>query len=279
MSSILLLTTSPQEAAELQGHADSIGARVRYVSSASAAREWLAMQAFEALLVDARLFETEENSKIVDLGWKYNPLMRVIIYHASEWNDELLRLYYLGAQVFLEPYDAEEVAGVLKTLPKSTSLISPGRVLVVEDLDAARDIIATYVQALGYTDVSTAHSVDNALQQLRSNPAAYFCIITDLNMPHRNGVELIQEVRSDAALDHLPIIVLTANASADNLIACIREGATGFLVKPMKKKQLNQELEKAKRISARFESPRLCAPDNLDALQQALIERGGLIDS
>jgi CheY-like chemotaxis protein len=89
-------------------------------------------------------------------------------------------------------------------------------------------------------------------------------------MPHESGIDLIRLLRRDTRVCHLPVLVLTAYATGENLLECIKAGATGFVVKPPHKKTFRRELEKARRIFVTRQSPRLCSPEEAHLLEEAL---------
>jgi CheY-like chemotaxis protein len=101
-------------------------------------------------------------------------------------------------------------------------------------------------------------------------------VITDLNMPNEGGVQLIEQVRADPRLSHLPIVVLTAHGTVDNLRASVVAGASGVLIKPPKKKVLAAELQKTERMLFNKQDPRLCYPNEFAELEDALVTRLGI---
>ena len=100
-------------------------------------------------------------------------------------------------------------------------------------------------------------------------------ILMDLKMPRMNGIALIQDVRSDPAIKLVPVVVLTAEPTAEHLLACVRAGATGFLAKPPRKDELKRELGKAQRIRLFRQSPVLLGGDSAERLEAALKRIGG----
>lgn len=104
------------------------------------------------------------------------------------------------------------------------------RVLVVDDNDAFRNLMATHLQRRGY-DVDSAVDGLDALNVIRSR-GPFAVMVTDLMMPNLSGLELIREVRQ---LDeNLQIVVITAAATLETAIAAMRaEGAYDYLLKPL----------------------------------------------
>lgn len=58
-------------------------------------------------------------------------------------------------------------------------------------------------------------------------------ILLDLNMPGKGGREVIAELKGDATLRHIPVIVLTTSSNEDDIVACYDLGASSYIVKPV----------------------------------------------
>lgn len=63
-------------------------------------------------------------------------------------------------------------------------------------------------------------------------------IITDLNTPFLNGLELIKQVKASGFFNSIPVIILTGDHSSDNRIKCLSEGADDYVLKPFNPKEL-----------------------------------------
>jgi two-component system phosphate regulon sensor histidine kinase PhoR len=104
------------------------------------------------------------------------------------------------------------------------------RVLVVDDNDAFRSLMATHLQRRGY-NVENAHDGLDALQVIKAK-GPFAVMVTDLMMPNMSGLELIREARK---LDEqLQVVVITAAATLETAISAMRaEGAYDYLLKPL----------------------------------------------
>ncbi len=278
MASILLLTADPAVVDGISAMLDPHRFRLRNVSSPSAAREWLAMQGFDVLLVDARFGELIP-LEILSFAWKHHAMLTGCIIDLLHDFAERWTAQAMGAHTFSGPQALIDAAGFIKSLPELVSAPSAGggsAVLVVEDIDSPRDIIRAYIEALGYTQVDGAASAEEALRILHDNPTLYFCIVADILMPCVSGIELIRRIRADAdqTISSMPVIVLTAVPTTENLIAALHAGVSGFLVKPPKKMALKIELEKAKRIVLTKRSPRLCQEKDAQIVEASLRKLG-----
>ncbi|MDX2104245.1 MAG: response regulator [Alphaproteobacteria bacterium] len=103
------------------------------------------------------------------------------------------------------------------------------RVLTVDDSKTMRDMVVFTLRQGGYDTVEACDGSD-ALRHLASG--RFDCVITDLNMPVMDGIELVRSVRSDATHRGVPILMLTTESDTTKKDAGRAAGATGWLVKP-----------------------------------------------
>jgi two-component system chemotaxis response regulator CheY len=118
------------------------------------------------------------------------------------------------------------------------------KILVVDDMAAMRKILKTLLGQLGYKNVDEAEDGKQALEILKQNPNKYGLVITDWNMPNMTGIELVQAIRSDEQLKHLPILMVTAEAKKENVLMAIKAGVNNYIVKPFTAETLKEKLEK-----------------------------------
>jgi len=114
--------------------------------------------------------------------------------------------------------------------------------LVVDDFSTMRRIIRNLLKELGFANVEEAEDGAAALQKLRSGK--YDFVVSDWNMPNMTGLELLQKIRSDPNLKHLPVLMVTAEAKKENIIAAAQAGASGYIVKPFTAATLEEKLHK-----------------------------------
>jgi len=109
-------------------------------------------------------------------------------------------------------------------------------VLVVDDSETVRQVLQLTLSNAGF-DVIEAEDGDDALEKLASAPAVDM-LITDLNMPNMEGLELIRRIRDDGTHRFTPIVMLTTESSEQKKRAGREAGASGWIVKPFKPEQL-----------------------------------------
>jgi two-component system chemotaxis response regulator CheY len=114
--------------------------------------------------------------------------------------------------------------------------------LVVDDFSTMRRIVRNLLKELGYTNVDEAEDGAMALAKLRGEQ--YDFVISDWNMPVMDGLEMLKRIRADASLAKLPVLMVTAEAKKENIIAAAQAGANGYVVKPFTAATLDEKLAK-----------------------------------
>ena len=114
--------------------------------------------------------------------------------------------------------------------------------LVVDDFSTMRRIVRNLLKELGFTNVDEAGEGAIALQKLQSGGFEF--VVTDWNMPNMDGLTLLQSIRATPNLKHLPVLMITAEAKKENIIAAAQSGASGYIVKPFTAGTLSEKLNK-----------------------------------
>jgi len=115
------------------------------------------------------------------------------------------------------------------------------RIMTVEDSTSLREMVSFTLKDAGY-DVVEAEDGKEALAMLFGSNVDM--VITDLNMPNMNGIELTMTLRADPAFKFLPVVFLTTESQMQKKQEAKAAGATGWVVKPFKPNQLLQVVKK-----------------------------------
>lgn|SRR5690554_3626261 len=115
-------------------------------------------------------------------------------------------------------------------------------ILVVDDFPTMRRIVRSLLKELGFTNVEEAEDGQDALNKLRAGGFQF--VVSDWNMPNLDGLEMLKQIRADAALKDLPVLMVTAEAKKENIIAAAQAGASGYVVKPFTAATLEEKLNK-----------------------------------
>lgn len=116
------------------------------------------------------------------------------------------------------------------------------KILIVDDFSTMRRIIKNLLRDLGFTNTAEADDGLTALPMLRGGDFDF--LVTDWNMPGMTGIDLLREVRSDAKLSSLPVLMVTAEAKRDQIIEAAQAGVNGYVVKPFTAAALKEKIEK-----------------------------------
>lgn len=116
------------------------------------------------------------------------------------------------------------------------------RILVVDDFPTMRRIVRSLLKELGYNNVDEAEDGQDALTRLRAGGFQF--VVSDWNMPNLDGLEMLRQIRADGALKALPVLMVTAEARKENIIAAAQAGANGYVVKPFTAATLEEKLNK-----------------------------------
>jgi two-component system, chemotaxis family, chemotaxis protein CheY len=103
-------------------------------------------------------------------------------------------------------------------------------VLIVDDYKTMLRIVKNLLNQIGFTSVDEAEDGSAALAKIRQKE--YGLIISDWNMAPMTGLQLLQEVRADAKLKHIPFIMVTAESKTENVVAAKQAGVNNYIVKP-----------------------------------------------
>ncbi|MHB0984572.1 MAG: chemotaxis response regulator CheY [Sulfuricella sp.] len=114
--------------------------------------------------------------------------------------------------------------------------------LIVDDFSTMRRILRNLLKELEFTNADEAEDGVVALSKLRNGKFDF--VVSDWNMPNMTGLELLRNIRADAMLKHLPVLMVTAEAKKENIIEAAKAGASGYVVKPFTAAVLEEKLNK-----------------------------------
>jgi sigma-B regulation protein RsbU (phosphoserine phosphatase) len=139
-----------------------------------------------------------------------------------------------------------------------------GRALVVDDVEANREVLSRRLERFGHTWVAAKNGVE-ALAVLAAEGHAIDVVLLDVMMPEMDGMEVLRRVKADETLRHIPVIMISADTDIDRVVECLELGATDYLTKPF-----NPVILRA-RVNASVETHRLHQREQafLQALQDS----------
>lgn len=114
------------------------------------------------------------------------------------------------------------------------------RFLIVDDFSTMRRIVRNLLKEIGFTDTDEAEDGVAALNKLRNGRFDF--VVSDINMPNMNGFQLLAQIKQDEKLKHIPVLMVTAEARKEDIVAAAQGGAAGYIVKPFTKATLEEKV-------------------------------------
>ena len=116
------------------------------------------------------------------------------------------------------------------------------KILVVDDFSTIRRIIKNLLKDLGFANIQEADDGSTALPMLQQGDFDF--VVTDWNMPGMQGIDLLRAIRADASLKHIPVLMVTAEAKKEQIVAAAQAGVNGYVIKPFTAATLKEKLAK-----------------------------------
>ena len=134
----------------------------------------------------------------------------------------------------------------------------PPRILVVDDNETNRDILVTRLEAHGYQTLQAADGEEALRGVAQHHPDV---VLLDVMMPNLDGVEACRRLKSDRAVAFTPVILVTAKAATQDIVAGLDAGADEYLTKPVDQAALVARVRSALRIKSLHEQVQAQAAD------------------
>jgi two-component system chemotaxis response regulator CheY len=116
------------------------------------------------------------------------------------------------------------------------------KILVVDDFPTMRRIVRNLLKELAFVNVDEAEDGAEGLEKVRNGN--YGFVVSDWNMPNMDGLAMLQAIRADPRFTKLPVLMVTAEAKKENIIAAAQAGANGYVVKPFTAVTLEEKITK-----------------------------------
>ncbi len=123
------------------------------------------------------------------------------------------------------------------------------RFLIVDDFSTMRRIIRGLLKEAGFIEADEAEDGQVGLQKLYASHFDF--VISDINMPNMNGLEMLENMKQDEKLKGIPVLVITAEASKEDVLRAAQIGAAGYIVKPFSKATLEDKITKILKRNAK----------------------------
>ncbi len=114
--------------------------------------------------------------------------------------------------------------------------------LVVDDFSTMRRIVRNLLKELGFVNVEEAEDGAAGLRKLQDGNFDF--VVSDWNMPNMDGLTMLKSIRANEVLKKIPVLMVTAEAKKENIVAAAQAGASGYIVKPFTAATLDEKLNK-----------------------------------
>ena len=115
------------------------------------------------------------------------------------------------------------------------------KILTVDDFSTMRRIVRNILRQLGFNNISEAEDGTSALEVLKTQDIDF--VVSDWNMPNMTGLQLLQAIRADDKLKHIPVLLVTAEALKENVVEAVKAGVNGYIVKPFTPETLKEKID------------------------------------
>lgn len=115
------------------------------------------------------------------------------------------------------------------------------KILVVDDDKTTRKLLSLYLKGKGYEVVTAENGLD-AMEKIGVENINL--ILTDMNMPYMDGIELTKNLKSDPTLSSIPIVMVTTEADEDEKKRAFEVGVDDYLVKPANAEQISESIKR-----------------------------------
>lgn len=120
------------------------------------------------------------------------------------------------------------------------------RILIIDDDATMRNLLRMQLMALQHSVEVAADASEAIRAVLEKTPDL---IISDLNMPYMNGLELLKAFRGDDITKYVPVILLTGSTSDEHWMEAMELGVTRYVIKPVQLEELVKEINLALKSS------------------------------
>lgn len=158
---------------------------------------------------------------------------------AQELNTALRAILHYNEEL-MSSFPAAPGQAAIQTVAPAKDDSKTGRLLVVEDDDANREILCRHLLKSGHTLLEAGSGADT-LRQLED--ASVDLILLDLMLPDMNGFDILQRIKGAANLREIPVIMISGQQHDAEVIRCIQAGAEDYLFKPVNEILLSARID------------------------------------
>ncbi|NQT13249.1 MAG: response regulator [Planctomycetes bacterium] len=150
------------------------------------------------------------------------------------------------------PSAGTRAAGTVDSLLGSDQTRSSSTIMIVDDEPINVKVVQKYLRCAGYDRFVTTNDSRQALDLMREHQPDV--VVLDVVMPHVTGLDILEVVRGDLQLCHVPVLILSASSDDETKLQALEMGATDFLNKPVKPAELVPRVRNALIVKAHYDN-------------------------
>jgi len=239
---ILIIEDSAAQRRLMSEYLKKIDAKLEIVEDGTVGLERALAGGFDLILSDIELPGISGLEICRRVKNECNPSVAVILVSTLSADLDIERGFEAGAAAYLpKPFRGEDLLHIVEDAMHKTFVHQQQRILIVDDSSVIRTILARGLNESGFETVCAANGVEAFRLAREKKPDL---VLTDLNMPEMNGMQLCRQLKHDSELHDLPLVVMSANGDKGTMRRMVSMGAAGFLVKPFSHDQAAILIEK-----------------------------------
>ena len=240
---VLIIDDSSFFRVQLARELKDIGALVSLAEDGQHGLDLALLQPFDLIISDIEMPRLDGFTLCKKL--KENPNTRstpIILLSSMDSEPDIDKGFRVGADAYVSKSEANtKLEETIRSVLKKAKFHQGHRILVVDDSISIRSIVRGELEKVGFR-VVTAENGKKALIKIKSQPPDL--ILSDINMPEMNGIELCKSVHADHGLSSIPFVIMSANDDRSIMRRMLSWGASAYLVKPFNLEQLVITIEK-----------------------------------
>ncbi len=235
VATMLIVDDDPLDSTLLATNLQEEGYAVAVAEHGRRALEMLRANEFDVVLLDLIMPEMD-GFAVLEQMKADSRLQHIPVIIVSSDNDmnSVVRCIEMGATDYIaKPFDPVLLRTRIKTSLAAKRLYDQtqyaGKLLVVDDDMINRTLLSASLENEGYA-VAEAEDGQQALEMLREE--SFDVVLLDLIMPNMDGFAVLERMKADSRLQHIPVVVVSASDEMADVVRCIEMGATDHLPKP-----------------------------------------------
>jgi len=240
---ILIIDDSPFFLNQIENELKSLNASFSHAEDGGKGLDMALLQSYDLIISDIEMPNMDGFTLCSKLKGNPNTISIPLILISSNDTEQYIdKGFRVGADSYIIKTDLKTklLDTTLEVLEKS-KFHNDNHIIVIDDSSTIRSIVKDGFEKAGF-NVTTAVDGKDALKKIQSDPPDL--ILSDIDMPEMNGIELCNKVRMDSELKAIPFVIMSANDNRATMRQLLERGVSAYLVKPFNMEQMVITVEK-----------------------------------